>query len=164
MGNYIMLDFPFFQFRRGRRRMYACWRRQAWRGRVTFAQTGVTQRQLEWTGPPAVEASAFLFSSLLPQSWSRLKEFHRPDSEFWLFLFFLSTFCTKPFIEATGIVIDWFVWFSICFLLEWMSPEVLRIKLLRNKKQRVTAEPSCSSNQDLTMIGIFYFGSYVIFP
>lgn len=55
---------------------------------------------------------------LLPQSWSRLNEFHRPDSEFWLFLFFLSTFCTKPFIKATSIVIDWFLWFSICFLLE----------------------------------------------
>lgn len=78
----------------------------------------VTQRQFERTGPPAVMASAFIFSFLLPQSWSRLNEFHRPDSEFWLFLFFLSTFCTKPFIKATSIVIDWFLWFSICFLLE----------------------------------------------
>lgn len=163
MGNYIMLDFLFFQFRRGRRRMYACWRMQAWRGRATFAQTG--HSEAIWADrTSSSDGLCIPFSFLLPQSWSRLNEFHRPDSEFWLFLFFLSTFCTKPFIKATSIVIDWFLWFSICFLLEWMSPELLRTKLLRNKKQRVTAEPSRSSNQDLTMIGIFYFGSYVIFP
>lgn len=97
--------------------------------------TGVTQRQLEQVGHPTQVATGFLFSSLLPQSRFRLNEFYRPSSEFWLFLFSLSTFPTKPFTKVTRIVIDWILWFSVLLPFR-MSSEVLRIKLLRNKKPR----------------------------
>lgn len=163
MGNYIMLDFPFFSIQE-RQEENVCVLENAGLERESCICTNRGHSAATWADRTSSRGLCIPFSFLLPQSWSRLNEFHRPDSEFWLFLFFLSTFRTKPFIKATSIVIDWFLWFSICSLLEWMRPELLRTKLLRNKKQRVTAEPSRSSNQDLTMIGIFYFGSSVIFP
>lgn len=108
MGNCIMLDFPFslVQERQGEN---ACLLKNASLERESYVCTnsGAAQRQFEQIGQPSVAAAGFR-SPLLPESRPSLNEFHRYSSECWLFLFPLSTLPTKPFTEATSVVIDCF--------------------------------------------------------
>lgn len=129
-GNHIMLDFPYFNSGEAGGE---CTLGECRCGEESYGCTNTGHSEADRTSSHG--DTGFHFSSLLPESRSRLNEFHRPSSEFWLFLFLCLLFPQVLLPKATRVVIDWILWFSILLPFR-VSSELLKIKLLRNKKQR----------------------------
>lgn len=162
-----MLDFPFFSLGKalGCLLVNVLERESYW-----FAQTE-GHSEPAWADWPSHGGGPWIPVFLShPQNRSRLNQFQRHQSEFWFFFSLslsvsappsLSFFSRKPFTKATSIVIDWFLWFSV--LLPFRTSKLLRIKLLRNQKQK-----GCVLNAHIPIlktaaISLISIGSCMIF-